>query len=736
VGAPWQAFGRMGIHWARDYSWGWLGHGETVPFGNGRDFLAVWQDAARNGVEVLPITQAAFRNKAETGFEEDSAAITEGFRRLAAAFPGVPYWEIDNEFEFALRDRGFDVADYVRALNAAADGLARAGDARLVLNGTAGIRQDLAEAILASDARDASPVINSHCYTGTQPPETGLDDTNTGTTSAEHVTFPQRLRDISRLAHAAGKESWLTEIGWDVTNGPAVGEDLQAVYLPRVYLLSLLCGVDKVFWFYDRDVPDATGIFSTCGLIRLDGSLRPSGVAMAELSRQVARATVAGSLDLGEDIWAAVLRQPEGDFTVAAWSVEGPHPVPAELQGVPARDIFGNAVTPAGITPRVTYFRLATLPAAWDLQRQATWESPDALSACPSGEVTARVACPAAQVTWEALPPGVQSGGWHADGNGYADTLQVAPDMAVGPVPLTARATGQGWTRAWRVTLLVKPALSVTGPVTYEPNQPELLEVTSPLAGQPVTVRLLDDPGTVAPATFTLAEGRTQRLAVVPSADASTPLRVEFSLPSGIRQEFTLRPLRTPVPRLAGDDPPADLAQWPAASLLPAEPGQAVRLHLAWSPRGLAFAAELPIRYLTPGNPDAFWDFTNVELFVDPAGGQGGWTDTCRQIWLTPIQQGGAWSLAAGQWRRIGASGSAPEMRCQTAVTVRGEWALVAGLLPPEVLGKAPEPGAKWRAALSVRGSSPGAIVEAAWPRAKSQGLLNGPGSWGVIEFQ
>jgi hypothetical protein len=299
-----------------------------------------------------------------------------------------------------------------------------------------------------------------------------------------------------------------------------------------------------------------------------------------------------------------------------------------------------------------------------------------------------------------------------------------------------ARASGEGWSRAWRVTLLVTPALTVTGPVTYEPNQPELLEVTSPLAGQTVSVQLLDDPGTVAPARFTLSPGRAQRIAVVASEAAAAPLRVKFSLPAGIRQEYVLRPLCTPLPRLPGDQPPADLAQWPAASLLPGELGQAVRLHLAWSPQGLAFAAELPIRYLTPGNPESFWDFTNVELFVDPAAGQGGWTETCRQVWLTPQQQGGAWSLAAGQWRRVGASGSAPEGRCQTAVTVRGEWALIAGLLPPELLGRAPQAGERWRAALSVHGVSPGAVTGAAWPRAKSQGLLEGPRGWGVIEFQ
>ncbi|MBI2299277.1 MAG: hypothetical protein HYU66_10115, partial [Armatimonadetes bacterium] len=340
-GAPWAAFEAMGIHWARDYSWGWLGRGETAPVGNGRDYAAVLADAERHHVQVLPVSMDAFRNAAKTGWNEDSGA---------------------------MRDKGFDLDDYARALLAARDGLQRGGLQRggagsLVLNGTAGIRLDQAEVLLRGPAKDAFVVVNSHYYTGTMPPEPAVYDANLGGADRKTpLTFLDQLRLINRLAHAAGKESWLTEVGWDVTNGPAVGEALQAVYLPRAYLLAWETGTDKTFWFYDRDVPNAQGIFSTCGLLRLDGSIRPSGVAMAALSAQIARATYGGSLDLGDDLWALVFKQPEGGWTVAAWTVMAEHPLPRELAGAAAVDLFGNPAQPKTIGPGVAYFRLAQLP--------------------------------------------------------------------------------------------------------------------------------------------------------------------------------------------------------------------------------------------------------------------------------------------------------------------------------------------------------------------------------------
>ncbi len=724
-GAPWGAFQRMGIHWARDYSWGWLGRGETAPVGNGRDFASVLTDAAQHQALVLPVTQASFRNASQTGFLEDSAAIATGFERLARAFPRVPYWEIDNEFEYALRDKGFDLGNYANALRAASEGLGRVGAAKLVMNGTAGIRQDQAEVLLQGEARDSFAVVNSHFYTGTTPPELSVTDASVGGEERQvRLSFLDQLRSISRLAHAAGKESWLTEIGWDVTNGPAVGEKLQAGYLPRAYLLSRWAGADKVFWFYDRDVPNSTTIFSTCGLLRLDGTLRPSASAMAALSAHTAQAEIAGSLDFGEDTWAIVLRQPDQHWTIAAWSVKADHPLPACLAQAAAFDLFGNPCRPERLTPAVAYFELEQLPKPLDLERQASWESPTRLIGCPGGTVEAHVRTPKAALSWRGLSAGVSADEWRAVGDEQVGVLRLAATVPSGEYLLRVTAQGEGWQRSWNVTPVVQPALIVSGAKTYEPNQPEIVAVRTAGPEGGVVARLVSGSGTLAPDRFTLTRGKTQRVAVVASAEAKGPLAIAFAMDNGLREQVTLNPMVQSV------------AQSGTALPLVSAPAVAVTLRLSWSEAGLSFTAELPEKALSPGKAESFWDYTNVELFVDPADGSGGWTSSCRQFWFTPTKAGDQWGVAAGRWERLSGKGLVVDERCRAALTTKPGSVTITGQIPAEALGRAPRAGEAWRIAASVHGAALDGGFESGWPRLKSEGLLDGPGVWGIIKFE
>jgi hypothetical protein len=573
-----------------------------------------------------------------------------------------------------------------------------------------------------------------------------VSDTIAGDGRQARLTMPDQLREVSRLAHAAGKESWLTETGWDAINGPAVGEARQAEYLSRVYLLARACGIDKVFWFYDRDVPGGTGVFSTCGLIRLDGSLRPSAVAMAALSRETARATFAGTLDLGPDIWAVVLAQPDRTWTVAVWSVEGDakrlreHPLPDGLAGVEAVDIFGNSVRPQGVTPSILYFHLAKLPKAWDLQRQARWESPALMTTSPGGSVDLRLIAPGAKVEWGPLPAGVSAQGWRVDGRAQVDTLRVGLTARPGVYELTAIAQGDGWRRSFPASLLIEPALAVSGTMTYEPDQPEIKTITAGHLSGTVTARLTGDVGTVAPSRFEVSPGHPRRIAVVPGPSAAGTLTLELAMDNGIRQTVALYPLRKSVPRLPATS--GDPHAWPPATLCPCEAVTAkgaqvdAVLRVGWSEAGLVVAGEMPDAFLTEGKPDAFWDFTNLEVFVDPSAAAGGWSRSCRQFWLTPVKDGQGWRVSCGLWDRLTGKGAVPDPRCQATVTQRdGRLAFVA-ILQPEVLGKAPAKGDTWRLAVSAHGVSPADTLDLGWPRRKAEGLLSGPGNWGLVSFE
>ena len=215
-------------------------------------------------------------------------------------------------------------------LRAAAAGLKDSGGAgRVILNGTAGIFVEDTEELLASPAKDDFAVVNYHHYTGTIAPETAKLDINLGREAGSTVySFTDHLRRINRVSHAAGKEAWLTEVGWDVTYGPAVGEELQTLYLPRAWVLARWCGTDKVFWFFDRD-GQGKQKFSSCGLFDLEGNARPSAAATAALSQFTARARMAGAVDLGDDAWC-ILFQDAKRWVAVAWCLEGNRPAGEE----------------------------------------------------------------------------------------------------------------------------------------------------------------------------------------------------------------------------------------------------------------------------------------------------------------------------------------------------------------------------------------------------------------------
>ncbi len=743
-GAPWYAFGRMGIHWARDYSWGWLGRGETAPIGQGRDYDAVRTEAEANGVIVLPITMGSFRREDESGFLDDPTEIAAGFERLARAFPSIPYWEIDNEFEYHLRDRGgLDLANYRRALTAASEGLARADGAKLVLNGTAGILDEQAAALLSSDAADAFAVVNSHYYVGTSPPELGVSDTNVGGSERyTPLTALDQLKRISRIAHAGGKESWLTETGWDVTYGPAVGELNQALYLPRNHMLAQAMGTDKVFWFYDRDIPDSTGKFGSSGLIRLDGSIRPSGVAMAALSAQTARAEMMGTLDLGDDdLYAVAFKQPEGRWTVAAWSVRADHPLPEHLRGMDALDLFGNATEPEAITPSVIYFTADALSAALEGQLRARLLSTSVLTTAPGAALDVEVAGDeSVTVEWSDLPEGFDGGAWANRDGVWSASLTCAPDAASGQCAARLRAHGEGWERSSHLTLVVGPPLTVHG-APYSPGQPEIWTVTSTQAETDVTVELLGGPGVVAPTAFHVRPGVPQRVAVVPDAGANGTLTLHLTLANGVVQDVPVRPavltlVGASAPRLDGD-----LADWPSEAALPTDllstagvPAEA-QLHLAYTEDGLIVGARIPVNDPVLGQPQSFWDCSSLELLVDVDGGAGAWSGSCTQVWMVPVRDGDAWKLAVGRWDRAGGAGAVPDDRCQGAVAADPGGFTFEALIPYEVLGGTPanEP---WRIGVAFQGVGAGEQSAWAWPRLKGDGLTDGPGQWGEVRFE
>lgn len=742
--AHWETLARLGVHWARDYSWGWLKHGERAPDAdNGVHFAPTWKAAQDAGITLLPVMMGAFRNAANNGFLEDAAEIRQAYERLARAFPEIPYWELDNEADYAFPGRTFSLPNYENYIRAANAGLRAAGTGSVVLNGTAGILYDEAVQLLKGPAADDFAVVNSHFYTGTMAPELGQEDVNVGGQNRRvAMTYLDQMRRINDLAHAAGKESWLTEIGWDVAYGPAVGERLQAVYLARIFLLGRFVHTDKTFWYFDRDVENSTTKFASCGLLDLKHNVRPAGAALAQVSAETALATYGGSVDLGPDRWCLLFRGQDGKWLATAWTMQQDHPLPPELRGVEAYDLFGNPVTPTHLTGEVTYFHLGALPAAWDGQRQAELQSPTMLKAVAGEPLTIRLSG-VRGARWEQLPVGIEAAGTTTAGTLTEARLRLGPATAPGEHAVTLVGLGDGWERRWPLKITVSPLVVVeAGP--YTAGQATSLRLhLSGHAPRSFTITLPVGVGTVVPAAVSLDPDQSVTVTLTPAPDCRGPVALELKS-DDFTQTVTLRPAALSIPACAAEYTlDGDLHDWNGTPLLEGNVWAtnatdfAPRLWASWRPEALWLAVEMPIAGLNSADPRSFWDWANLELFVDrgASGGQG-WGPTAHQLWFVPVQEDGKWRLYAGEWKRGEAIAATiyDDKRCQTALRVADGKLTAEIAVPMSVLGPATaSPGELWRLGIALQSPTQDRMRQAAWPVLKDGGLLEGTQNLGAV---
>ncbi|MBN2473345.1 MAG: hypothetical protein JXB62_01960, partial [Pirellulales bacterium] len=150
---------------------------------------------------------------------------------------------------------------------------------------------------------DFVEVINVHYYSGQVPPETAREDGNAKVTSG--TTFAQDLMELTawRDQYAPGMPIWMTETGYDSAGPFGTTETIQAARLPRVVMLCLAFGVDKVFVY--RESGSTPSMHACSGLLRDDFTEKPSWFTFGTLVRQFSRVT-GGAVRLphpDENVW-------------------------------------------------------------------------------------------------------------------------------------------------------------------------------------------------------------------------------------------------------------------------------------------------------------------------------------------------------------------------------------------------------------------------------------------------
>ena len=783
-----EAFKKAGFYWYRDYAFHLDGmvraKGPDRNYKGWPNFPGLLADYDRLGLICLPVLFTV-----EPPVMADGKVVRMGPDRkwvldmadVLTSFPKIRFWELGNEYDLkhgteelpaGWKNYGLYHKKFGELVSLLGDGQVTA-----VEQGRAGIYPVFVEAAVKSGAFDQIGVVNSHHYTGVEPPETNADNFNSG----ERLPGGRRpgslfdsLRAAKRAAVADGKkrEHWLTEFGWDTLAGPIVTPAQQAAYLQRGFLLAFAAGTDKAFWFFNFDVDEAKAatFFDGCGLINFRREPKLSFAAMAGLSSILPNPVYVGSINAGPNT-AGYIFENDGKLVAGLWAITGDKGPSVTFQAEALSDYLGNKIE--GLSAPLTSFPVYAvgLKKSDPLYAQTAFsiESNHTVVASPDDaiEVAVRIANnrdKAIDGTAAIVPPA----GWSATQGEAA--FSVPPGEMRDLVLKFAVPASQGIGRAQaRVDFQEGGRVVKAMPLDIIVQRPFSLDV-SPLEGLPgrasIDVQIENRSAQVQEGTISLklpstwqapvtefpvaalkpGERRTVKMDLTWSADwkPGESAMAVFKSSKDVSLQAPVIPNRFPLKRAQNLQIDGDPSKWPKETNLPdwmlgsSRGNPDARLWLAWSPEGLYGAVEVKNSQGQTKHPATFWEGDALELFLstDPSKKNNVFEKGDHQFWFVPDFEKNR--VYAGQWK---AKDEIPEVLhdipvAKSAARRTADGYVMEFLLPASAFQYfSPRAGQEFgvNANLSVRGQD--APREVFWPRRKDASVRTQPSSWGRMKL-
>ncbi len=267
----------------------------------------------------------------------------------------MPAFEIWNEPNLDSPDWGAWVGPlpaYLDLFRTAAEAVKRADPkARVTHGGFAGMDLETVDSLRShvyADGKrplDFTDALNVHYYSGRTPPERATVDPNVVRSGASTGGTRTYEDDLVRLADwrdewRPGLPIWLTETGYDTAGPYGISEELQAARLPRVVLLALGHGIDRVMVY--RESGSTPGQHAASGLVRNDGSPKPAWFSYATLIRELDGATGGIRLPWPDSNVRLFAWTRGGAPLLVAWTVEGAAHATLALGRCSVTDAFGH----------------------------------------------------------------------------------------------------------------------------------------------------------------------------------------------------------------------------------------------------------------------------------------------------------------------------------------------------------------------------------------------------------
>lgn len=191
---------------------------------------------------------------------------------------------------------------------------------------------------------DFMDILNVHHYTGKVPPEIARIDTNAqrGPGVKPGLLFEEELFEVDawRRTYLPGKEVWLTETGYDIGGPRAVSDLHQTAWLPRDLMVIFAGGVDRAHIF--RETGDRDDQWTGCGVLTDNGGYRPAFFSVATMIREIDGFDAAMRISpIDSNVWQVLFKK-NGEYILAAWTVDGKGKLGLDLGDGTVTDSFGH----------------------------------------------------------------------------------------------------------------------------------------------------------------------------------------------------------------------------------------------------------------------------------------------------------------------------------------------------------------------------------------------------------
>ncbi len=248
----------------------------------------------------------------------DLAALYIFCRDTATAFGDrMGDWEFWNEQDISFAPE--PVWDYTAALKAAYLGFKAARPDMPVLPGAVcqATRSSYDAGMFANDAAKYSDIFNFHTYSPLQ-------------------SYPSMFKDLRAFMERVGirgRAVWMTESGTNLEghsdqDGAVKGQKahspaqelVHAEFYAKSQIAFQMQGVSRNYFFVFGAYNERSGA-KDWGVMRRDGTVKPTYAAMSTITRELGQARLEGEVKLGEKFRGYLFTQPDGSQTLAFWTV-------------------------------------------------------------------------------------------------------------------------------------------------------------------------------------------------------------------------------------------------------------------------------------------------------------------------------------------------------------------------------------------------------------------------------